>query len=132
MESDSSQDAVDLYGKSFTDIRNFVTSNQNGQKLWDEVLALDKKMTDAGYTSKIYDKYGRLKKVKGSTAKGGSKKGRKAKAPKRAGGGFDLLTAKASTRRVATSRGVRPVASLRGPRYSVKALPKIKKAKAVA
>jgi len=132
-QADSSRDAVDLYGRSFTDIRNFVTSNQNGQKLWDEVLALDKKMTDAGYTSKIYDKYGRLKKVKGSgkTASKG-RKGRKAKAPKRAGGGFDLLTASVKTRNVASSRGVRPVARLRGPRYSVKALPKIKKAKAVA
>jgi len=129
-QQDSSADAVELYSKSYKDIVAFVNENKNGKTLWDEIKALDKKMTDAGYTSKLYDKYGRPKR----TTKGGSK-GRKrtsraklAKATKRYSGADSSIKQITS----GTRRATRPVASLSGPRYSVKSLPKIKPGKRYA
>lgn len=80
-QSNFSQDANDLYSQSFKNIVSFVNSNKNGAKLWEEVKALDKSMTDAGYTSKLYNKNGSLKATvaKSSGRKStGAKKGRKA------------------------------------------------------
>lgn len=70
VKSNFDQDTVDLYGKSYKDIIGFVNTSQNGKKLWEQVKALDKATVDAGGTSKLYDKYGNLKKTTtGSTAK---------------------------------------------------------------
>ena len=79
-QSNFSQDAVDLYAQSFKNIVSFVNSNKNGKKLWDEVQQLDKAMTDAGYTSKLYNKNGSLKAT--VSGKSGGRKSAKGKVVK--------------------------------------------------
>ena len=127
VESDYSQNATDLYSLPYKDMVSFVTSDKNGKSLWDEVQKLDKAMTAAGYTSKIFDKYGRFKKyTSGSSAKGGSTKAKKAKVAKTSGN-YNAV------RNIASTKGKKlAVSGLAGPKFSVKALPKIKKAKAFA
>ena len=130
-QRDYSNDAVELYGKSYKDIIGFVTENKNGKKLWEEIQKLDKSMTDAGYTSKLYDKYGRLKKYtgKGKASSGGGRrasKGRKAKVAKTSGNYSAIrnIAGGVKTRKLAVGT--------RSPKYSVRSLPKVKKAKAIA
>jgi len=109
-QSESSQDAVDLYSLSFKNMVSFVNSNKNGSKLWEEVKALDKRMTDAGYTSKLYNKNGSLKATvaKGKGGKrGGAKKGRVTKLPN-----FNITGKAVSYKKVGAPKAKLPVSKL--------------------
>lgn len=109
-QSAYSQDTVDLYSQSFKNIISFVNSNKNGAKLWEEVKSLDKKMTDAGYTSKLYNKNGSLKSTvaKGKGGKrGGAKKGRVTKLPK-----FNITGKAVSYKKVGAPKAKLPVSKL--------------------
>lgn len=121
-----SQDANDLYDLSYAKIIDYVNNDtKNGKKLWDEVQQLDKSMTDSGYTSKLYDKYGNLKKV---ATKGGTvKKGRKAKA-------VNLTAFNSSLRKITSSsrgRG-RLATSVKVPKFSTKKIKLLSPPKRIA
>ena len=113
VESNYSQDAGDLYGKSYKEIVSFVNSNKNGKALWEEIQKLDAEMVAAGYTSKIRDKYGRLKKTTTGTSKGGS---RKAKVPKVPQTPASVMTAIRNIR----AGKVRQIGAPAVPRYATK------------
>jgi len=108
-QSESSQDAVDLYSLSFKNMVSFVNSNKNGAKLWEEVKALDKRMTDAGYTSKLYNKNGSLKATVGKSGKKSAKakKGKVVKLPK-----FNITGKAVSYKKVGAPKAKLPVSKL--------------------
>lgn len=118
-----SQDANDLYDLSYKNIINYVNNDtKNGKKLWDEVQKLDKSMTEAGYTSKLYDKYGNLKKI--STGKG-TGKGRKGKS-------LNLAAFNSSLRKITKSPKGRLATNVRVPNFKTKSIKKIAPPKRIA